>query len=87
MTTQNLKSHNGNEDDVRVDVKRQRDEEISANITSKDTIDGGSLFSYRIPKGKDAWKTETWTRSIIATGFHVHGQLGNMINPGAPGFW
>ena len=49
-------------------------------------IDGGSLFSYRVPGGKDAWKKEPWTRSVIATGFHVEGHLGNMINPGAPGF-
>lgn len=49
-------------------------------------IDGGSLFSYRVPSGKDAWRTEPWIRSVIATGFRVKGQLGNMINPGAPGF-
>ena len=44
----------------------------------------GSLFSYRIPQ---LWKTDTWIRTVIATGFRVRGQLGNMINPGAPGFW
>ena len=49
-------------------------------------VDGGSVFSYRVPAGKDAWKTEPWIRSVIATGFRVEGQLGNMINPGAPGF-
>jgi hypothetical protein len=49
-------------------------------------IDGGSLFSYRVPQGKDACRTEPWVRSVIATGFRVKGQLGNMINPGAPGF-
>ena len=59
----------------------------SASATVKSTIDGGSLFSYKVPTGKNAWKTEPWTRSIIATGFRVKGQLGNMINPGAPGFW
>jgi hypothetical protein len=48
--------------------------------------DGGSLFAYRVPSGKDAWKTQPWTRSVIATGFKVQGQLSNMINPGAPGF-
>jgi len=55
---------------------------------SSTTIDGGSLFSYRVPSGsgKDAWKTDPWLRSVIATGFRVKGQLGNMINPGAPGF-
>ncbi|KAL7538159.1 hypothetical protein ACHAXR_008323 [Thalassiosira sp. AJA248-18] len=49
-------------------------------------IDGGSLFAYRVPAGKGAWKTNSWPRSIIATGFKVQGQLNNMINPGAPGF-
>ena len=33
-----------------------------------------------------SWKTEPWLRSTVATGFKVEGQLGNMINPGAPGF-
>lgn len=45
--------------------------------------DGGSLFAYQIPK---CWKTQEWKRTVIATGFRVRGQLGNMINPGAPGF-
>lgn len=49
-------------------------------------IDGGSLFGYRVPAGKEAWKTQPWRRSVIATGFKVQGQLSNMINPGAPGF-
>lgn len=49
-------------------------------------IDGGSLFAYRVPTGKDAWRTKPWPRSVIATGFKVNGQLSNMINPGAPGF-
>ena len=51
-----------------------------------DTEDGGSLFAYRVPQGKDAWKTEPWVRTTVASGFRVKGQLGNMINPGAPGF-
>jgi len=59
---------------------------IEVRTDSSKTIDGGSLFSYRVPAGKDAWKTEPWLRSVIATGFRVKGQLGNMINPGAPGF-
>ena len=46
--------------------------------------DGGSLFAFRIPK--ENWKTGKWTKQVIATGFHVKGQLSNMINPGAPGF-
>lgn len=48
--------------------------------------DGGSLFAYRVPSGKGAWKTKPWLRSVVATGFQVNGQLSNMINPGAPGF-
>ena len=87
MTTQNLKAQNRHKSDVGVGINGRSEEEIGADITSKNSIDGGSLFSYRIPKGKDAWKTDTWTRSVLATGFHVNGQLGNMINPGAPGFW
>ena len=51
-----------------------------------DSIDGGSLFAYRVPTGKNAWKTEPWIRTTVASGFRVKGQLGNMINPGAPGF-
>jgi hypothetical protein len=59
---------------------------IHTNGTPVQAIDGGSLFSYRVPEGKDAWKTKPWLRSVIATGFRVKGQLGNFINPGAPGF-
>lgn len=45
--------------------------------------DGGSLFAYRIPLGKEhAWKTEPWKRSTIATGFKVQGHIKNIINPG-----
>ena len=46
--------------------------------------DGESLFAYQIPKS--CWKTQEWKRIIIATGFKVRGQLGNRINPDAPGF-
>jgi hypothetical protein len=49
-------------------------------------LDGGSLFAYRVPTGKDAWRSKPWRRTTVATGFKVKGQLGNMINPGAPGF-
>jgi hypothetical protein len=49
-------------------------------------VDGGSLFAYRVPNGKDAWKTEEWVRTTIATGFRVKSQIWNVINPGAPGF-
>lgn len=59
----------------------------SATTTNDQSkIDGGSLFAYRIPAGKDAWKTKPWYRSVIATGFKVDSQISNMINPGAPGF-
>ena len=58
----------------------------SVSSTTQSKIDGGSLFAYRVPTGKDAWKSKPWTRSVIATGFKVQGQLSNMINPGAPGF-
>jgi len=57
-----------------------------AESNNQSKTDGGSLFAYRVPTGKDAWKTKPWTRSIIATGFKVQSQLSNMINPGAPGF-
>ena len=60
--------------------------DTSSGASNQNSIDGGSLFAYRIPAGKNAWKTEPWTRSVIATGFRVRAQLGNMINPGAPGF-
>jgi len=60
-------------------------EDENDSITS--TLDGGSLFAYQVPTDtRDAWKTQPWKRSTIATGFKVQGKLGNMINPGAPGF-
>jgi hypothetical protein len=52
---------------------------------SDDSIDGGSLFAYRVPTGKNAWKTEPWVRTTVASGFRVKGQLSNVIQPGAPG--
>ena len=59
----------------------------SPSITADQSkIEGGSLFAYRIPKGKGAWKSKPWHRSVVATGFKVEGHLSNMINPGAPGF-
>jgi hypothetical protein len=69
------KSYNTNVQDLLKDV-----------VTDTSSSDGGSLYSYRVPTGKDAWKTQTWKRSTIASGFKVNGQLNNMINPGAPGF-
>jgi len=60
--------------------------EDDQRVASQREIDGGSLFAYRVPRGKGAWKTEPWSRTVIASGFKVNGQLGNMINPGAPGF-
>jgi len=54
---------------------------------SQESIQGGSLFAYRVPTThRDAWKTEPWTRTTVATGFRVRSQLWNVINPGAPGF-
>jgi len=62
-------------------------EQSTASIAAAPTQpNGGSLFAYSIPPGKDKWKTEEWKRTIVATGFKVKGQLNNMINPGAPGF-
>ena len=51
-----------------------------------ESIDGGSLFTYKVPEGRDAWKTEPWIRTTVASGFKVNGHLWNVINPGAPGF-
>lgn len=51
----------------------------------KPPFDGGSLFAYRVPVGKGAWKNDPWLRTTVATGFKVRGQLNNMIQPGAPG--
>lgn len=56
------------------------------NELNNEEVDGGSLFAYRVPTGKGAWKTEPWVRSTVASGFRVRGQLSNMIQPGAPGF-
>lgn len=55
------------------------------NGSSEDSVEGGSLFAYRVPTGKNAWKTEPWLRTTVASGFRVKGQLGNMINPGGKG--
>jgi hypothetical protein len=57
------------------------------NGRPQEPIQGGSLFAYRVPTThRDAWKTEPWTRTTVATGFRVKSQLWNVINPGAPGF-
>lgn len=61
-------------------------DECNVSVLGGESVDGGSLFAYRIPVGKDAWRTEPFIRSTLATGFKVNGQLKNMINPGAPGF-
>jgi hypothetical protein len=78
---------------VNSNLSRQDDTEVktfdkASHTTADDQskIDGGSLFAYRIPTCRDAWKTMPWSRSVIASGFKVEGQLSNMINPGAPGF-
>eukprot|EP00977_Amphora_coffeiformis_P017742 scaffold5885_cov201-Amphora_coffeaeformis.AAC.20 len=55
--------------------------------TDRSAIEGGSVFAYRFPTGSpDAWKTEPWLRTTVATGFACKGKLANIINPGAPGF-
>ena len=68
--------------------KKSVDKSEGAQPTARtnSSIDGGSLFAYRVPIGRDKWKTEEWQRSTVGTGFEVQGQLNNMINPGAPGF-
>lgn len=58
----------------------------TAQVGQAVSFDGGSLFSYKVPVGRDAWKTAPWIRTTIASGFKVNGQLWNVINPGAPGF-
>jgi len=48
---------------------------------------GGSLLAYKVPRDTiDAWKTDPWIRTTIASGFQVKPQIWNWINPGAPGF-
>ena len=55
--------------------------------TDRSSIEGGSVFAYRVPTGKpDAWKTEPWLRTTVASGFACKSKLANIINPGAPGF-
>jgi hypothetical protein len=58
----------------------------ASTTSDQSKTDGGSLFAYRIPAGRNAWKSKPWPRSVVATGFKVEGHLSNMINPGAPGF-
>ena len=58
----------------------------ASTVGKTDTVDGGSLFAYRVPDGVGAWRTEPWIRSTVATGFKVKPQIWNVINPGAPGF-
>jgi len=55
------------------------------SVASK--VRGGSLLAYKVPRGAvDAWKTEPWIRTTLASGFQVKQQIWNVINPGAPGF-
>lgn len=56
------------------------------DVVDSPTDGGGSLFTYKVPVGKGAWKTDPWVRTTVANGFKVKGQLWNVINPGAPGF-
>lgn len=67
---------------------RLRDSSFESNVIVgsdiSNRISGGSLFAYRVP---ESWRTDDiWERDVMATGFRVRGQIGNMINPGAPGF-
>jgi hypothetical protein len=56
--------------------------------TDRSKIDGGSVSASRIPRSSpDAWKSEPWLRTTVAACSKVTGQLGNMINPGAPEFF
>ena len=60
---------------------------VNGKKQSTGKVRGGSLLAYKVPKGSmDAWKTEPWIRTTIATGFQVKQQIWNVINPGAPGF-
>ena len=55
--------------------------------TERSSIGGGSVFAYRVPDDSpDAWKTEPWQRTTVASGFSCKSKLANIINPGAPGF-
>lgn len=71
------------------DTEPKNGSDESVPLESKTLLtspEGGSLFAYKVPAGKNAWKTDPWKRSTIASGFKVDGKLNNMINPGAPGF-
>jgi hypothetical protein len=59
-------------------------EEGKATV-NESLMNGGSLFSYHVPHGKDKWKTKEWKRSVITTGIYVSDQILNMWNPGSPG--
>jgi hypothetical protein len=66
--------------------QQQQQHELQSTWKQPPMLKGGSLFAYRVPPGKDAWKTESWQKTTIATGFQVKSQIWNVINPGAPGF-
>jgi len=79
------KKGSGNEDDATTTTTTTT-RQYGSRQSGAPITDGGSLFAYRVPKGKGKWKTDEWLRTSVATGFKVQGQLNNMINPGAPGF-
>ncbi len=58
----------------------------SDSVAPSKSPEGGSLFAYCVPEGKNSWRTEPWQRTTVASGFKVRDKLNNMINPGAPGF-
>lgn len=79
--TKTVEAHHNTQDSHKDDRKH-----ATPQVEQTESFDGGSLFSYKVPVGSDAWKTEPWIRTTIASGFKVNGQLWNVINPGAPGF-
>ena len=67
-------------------LERDASSSSSKNNKLNEKVEGGSLFCYRVPQGKDAWKTEPWEKTAITTGICVREQLWSFNNPGAPGF-
>ena len=60
---------------------------VNGKTKSASKVHGGSLLAYKVPRESiNAWKTEPWIRTTIASGFQVKQQIWNVINPGAPGF-
>ena len=88
-------SHECKYDDIEEFTEKGSGDAKSTTVNGYDKIDavapsknpeGGSLFAYCVPEGKNSWRTEPWQRTTVASGFKVRDKLNNMINPGAPGF-